>query len=96
MYCAAIRFGYRLIRYVGANRRICKPGEDKKRVLIVGVGQVAKELINDLRLGGHENYQIFAIADENPDDGPEVSGHYFHGSPFRQCPGLERIGDSSV
>ena len=84
MDCAVIRFGYRLIRYVGVNRRIQQPGEDKKRVLIVGAGQAAKELINDLRLGGHENYQICTIVDDNPMKiGRYLEGHYIEGDRYK-------------
>lgn len=84
MDCAVIRFGYRLVRYVGVNRRIQQPGEDKKRVLIVGAGQAAKELINDLRLGGHENYQICTIVDDNPMKiGRYLEGHYIEGDRYK-------------
>lgn len=80
LFCVAIRFGYRMTRYVAAKRRIGQPDDGKKRVLIVGAGQAAKELINDFRLGGHDDYQICTIVDDNPMKlGRYLEGHCIEG-----------------
>ena len=83
LFCVAIRFGYRMIRYVAAKRRNEQPDDTKKRVMIVGAGQAAKELINDFRLGGHSNYQICTIVDDNPTKlGRYLEGHCIEGNRF--------------
>ena len=83
LFCVAIRFGYRMIRYVAMKRRNERPDDSKKRVMIVGAGQAAKELINDFRLGGHSNYQICTIVDDNPTKlGRYLEGHCIEGNRF--------------
>ena len=83
LFCVAIRFGYRMIRYVTAKRRNEQPDDTKKRVMIVGAGQAAKELINDFRLGGHSNYQICTIVDDNPTKrGRYLEGHCIEGNRY--------------
>ncbi|MGO5315115.1 polysaccharide biosynthesis protein [Bilifractor sp. LCP21S3_A7] len=83
LFCVAIRFGYRMIRYVAAKRKNEKPDDRKKRVMIVGAGQSAKELINDFRLGGHSNYQICTIVDDNPTKlGRYLEGHCIEGNRY--------------
>ena len=83
LFCVAIRFGYRMIRYVAAKRKNEKPDDRKKRVMIVGAGQAAKELINDFRLGGHSNYQICTIIDDNPTKlGRYLEGHCIEGNRY--------------
>ena len=80
LFCVTIRFGYRMIRYMAVKRKTEQPDDGKKRVMIVGAGQAAKELINDFRLGGHDNYQICTIIDDNPMKlGRYLEGHRIEG-----------------
>lgn len=81
LFCVVIRFGYRMVRYISARRKIAQPDENKKRVMIVGAGQAAKELINDFRFGVRDNYQILAIVDDNPMKlGRYLEGHKIEGN----------------
>ena len=81
LFCVAIRFGYRMLRFILAKRRTGHSDENKKRVMIVGAGQAAKELINDFRIGGHEDYQICTIVDDNPTKlGRYLEGHCIEGN----------------
>lgn len=80
LFCVTIRFGYRMFRYMAVKRKTEQPDDGKKRVMIVGAGQAAKELINDFRLGGHDNYQICTIIDDNPMKlGRYLEGHRIEG-----------------
>ena len=80
LFCVTIRFGYRMSRYMAVKRKTEQPDDGKKRVMIVGAGQAAKELINDFRLGGHDNYQICTIIDDNPMKlGRYLEGHRIEG-----------------
>ena len=83
LFCVAIRFGYRMARYVSARRKISQQDENKKRVMIVGAGQAAKELVNDFRMGGHNNYHICTIIDDNPTKlGRYLEGHCIEGNRY--------------
>lgn len=64
-FCGITRFGYRMVRYLLQMRRR-DANEEGKNVLVVGAGQAAKELINDLRLGQHYDYHVMAFVDDNP------------------------------
>ena len=80
LFCVTIRFGYRMSRYMAVKRKTEQPDDGKKRVMIVGAGQAAKELISDFRLGGHDNYQICTIIDDNPMKlGRYLEGHRIEG-----------------
>lgn len=59
--CIAIRFGYRLLRYVFRE----EAHESPYQTLIVGGGQAAREIIKDIMLGRHVEYKIKAIVDDN-------------------------------
>ena len=88
IFCVAIRFGYRMVRYVTARRKIAQQDENKKRVMIVGAGQAAKELINDFRFGVRDNYQILTIIDDNPmKHGRYLEGYRIEGNRY-DIPGL--------
>lgn len=65
-FCIAVRFGYRLGRYFLQIRKRKAHRDKRTRVLLIGGGQAAKELINDLRLGHHLDYHVVAIVDDNP------------------------------
>ena len=83
LFCVATRFGYRMARYVSARRTISQQDENKKRVMIVGAGQAAKELVNDFRMGGHNNYHICTIIDDNPTKlGRYLEGHCIEGNRY--------------
>ena len=63
--CAAIRFGYRLVRYAQMSTGSKKGGE-VDNVMVIGAGSAAKELITDMRLQHREKYNIRIIVDDNP------------------------------
>ena len=63
--CAAIRFGYRLVRYAQKHVRLGR-ATDVENVMIIGAGSAAKELIADMRLAHREKYFIQVIVDDNP------------------------------
>lgn len=66
-FCALFRFGYRMVRYLAQRRNSVHGDEEqKKNVMIVGAGQAARELINDLRLGRHTDYNVRVFVDDNP------------------------------
>ena len=65
VFCVIIRFSYRMLR--GSFTRI-KDNEElvdllRERVMIIGAGSAARELINELKLSKH--YKIKAIIDDN-------------------------------
>ena len=79
-FCTALRFGYRLVRFVRARSA---NGQNEKRVnvMLIGAGQAAKELINDFRLGGQNKYRICTIIDDNPVKlGRYLEGHRIEGN----------------
>lgn len=61
-FCVIIRFSYRFFRYFQYRRT---SEEDVDRVLLIGAGQAAREIIHDIRMGGHHQYKICAIVDDN-------------------------------
>lgn len=79
-FCTALRFGYRLVRFVRA-RYINGENEKRVNVMLIGAGQAAKELINDFRLGGQNKYRICTIVDDNPVKlGRYLDGHRIEGN----------------
>ena len=64
VFCVGLRFGYRGIRHLLLSRE--KNRSKGKRVLIVGAGQAAQEIIKDIRLGHLDEYNIVALIDDNP------------------------------
>lgn len=81
MFCAAIRFGYRLLRFAATRRQNRQNEDARERVMIVGAGQAAKELINDFRLGGQKKYKLCTIVDDNPTKlGRYLEGHQIEGN----------------
>ena len=63
MGCVGLRFGYRALRSIRNNNTKTSNAE---RVLIVGAGQAAQEIIRDIRTGHRDEYNIVAIVDDNP------------------------------
>lgn len=63
--CCIIRFGYRLIRYYRDKRIANHEVHDMKKVMIIGAGQAGKELINELRIGKHQDYDVRVFVDDN-------------------------------
>lgn len=61
-FCIVVRFGYRFLRHFMASRNI---DDDAENVLIIGAGQAASEVIKDIRMGGHSEYNIRAIIDDS-------------------------------
>ena len=61
--CVALRFGYRAIRALNNRNR---QGKDLERVLIIGAGQAAQEIIKDIRAGHADEYEIVGLIDDNP------------------------------
>lgn len=62
--CIAIRFSYRFIRYY-ANRRRIAGDAGAERVMIIGAGAAARELIADISTSGRVRYQVVCIIDDN-------------------------------
>ena len=61
--CVGLRFGYRAIR---AFRNRNKRGGDLQKVLIIGAGQAAQEIIKDIHNGHEDEYEIVGLIDDNP------------------------------
>ena len=61
--CVGLRFGYRAIRAFGRRN---KPGAEAQRVLVIGAGQAAQEIIKDIRNGHEDEYNIVGLIDDNP------------------------------
>ena len=64
--CAAIRFGYRLFRYSRFHVAFSDGIEREDRIMIIGAGSAAKELISDIRVSNRGRYDIRVIVDDNP------------------------------
>ena len=64
--CAAIRFGYRLFRYSRFHTSFVGGPEREERIMIIGAGSAAKELISDIRVQNRGQYDIRVIVDDNP------------------------------
>ena len=64
--CGAIRFGYRLFRYSKFHAAFSDGIEREERIMIIGAGNAAKELISDIRVSNRGQYDIRVIVDDNP------------------------------
>ena len=64
--CGAIRFGYRLFRYSRFHAAFSDGIQRDERIMIVGAGNAAKELISDIRVSNRGQYDIRVIVDDNP------------------------------
>ncbi len=64
--CLGLRFGLRMLRYVSSEGKTTGKESDVERVMIVGAGQAAHEIIKDLQLGRQGEYHISTIVDDNP------------------------------
>ena len=64
-FCFAIRFGYRLLRYLSAENAGGRK-ERQDRVLLIGGGQAARDIIKELQFGEHQNVRVCAVVDDNP------------------------------
>ena len=73
-FCFGIRFGYRLLRYLSTENGARVTKQDY-RILLIGAGQAAREIIKDINLGNHTEMKIFAIVD----DEPTKRGRYLEG-----------------
>lgn len=63
VFCLGLRFGYRILRNLLRNNRA--KTSNGERVLIVGAGQAAQEIIKDIRSGHSDEYEIVALVDDN-------------------------------
>ena len=61
--CVGLRFGYRALR---AFAHRSKQGDEAQRVLVIGAGQAAQEIIKDIRAGHADEYNIIGLIDDNP------------------------------
>ena len=77
--CAAIRFGYRLFRYSKFHAAFSDGIEREERIMIIGAGNAAKELISDIRVSNRGQYDIRVIVDDNP----IKKGRYLEGIKIR-------------
>ena len=71
--CVGLRFGYRMVRSV--LNRGSRRGFTGERVLVVGAGQAAQEIIKDIRTSHSDEYNIVALVDDNR----EKKGRYLEG-----------------
>lgn len=62
--CIAIRFSYRIVRYYLHRSRTARDS-DTDRVMLIGTGAVAKELITDIAASDKVHYQVVCIIDDN-------------------------------
>ncbi len=62
--CVAIRFSYRIFRY-WVNRRRTARTDDAERVMVIGAGSAARELLADISVSEHVRYQVVCIIDDN-------------------------------
>lgn len=62
MLCVFLRFGYRIFHNL---RSLRTKSHDRTRILIVGAGQVAQEIIKDIRNAHNDEYEIVALVDDN-------------------------------
>ena len=63
LFCVTFRFGYRMVRYRLSTRAASDHG--RERVLIIGAGQAAQEIIKDIRIGHSKEYDIVGLIDDN-------------------------------
>ncbi|SCW78746.1 NDP-sugar epimerase, includes UDP-GlcNAc-inverting 4,6-dehydratase FlaA1 and capsular polysaccharide biosynthesis protein EpsC [Lachnospiraceae bacterium C10] len=62
--CIAIRFSYRVFRYY-VNRRRSRLLPESDRVMVIGAGSAARELIADIATSEKVRYQVVCIIDDN-------------------------------
>lgn len=62
--CIAIRFSYRIFRYY-VNRRRSRLLPESDRVMVIGAGSAARELIADIATSEKVRYQVVCIIDDN-------------------------------
>ena len=62
--CITIRFAYRFIRYY-VNRRRTARDAGAERVMIIGAGAAARELMADISTSDKVRYQVVCIIDDN-------------------------------
>lgn len=62
--CVAIRFMYRFLRYINLDNSKETCGE---RVLLVGAGSSAREVIKASRSNPNHDFEVEALVDDNPD-----------------------------
>ena len=62
--CVAIRFMYRFLRYINLDNSKETCGE---RVLLVGAGSSAREVIRASRSNPNHDFEVEALVDDNPD-----------------------------
>lgn len=76
--CVILRFGYRIMLHFFSSRSELK--SKGERVLIVGAGQAAQEIIKDIRTGHQDEYNIVALIDDNPfKKGRDLEGIHIEG-----------------
>ena len=63
LMCVGLRFGVRLLRYL-VNSHSARVSKGKK-LLIIGAGQAAQEIIKDIRVGHANEYKIVGLVDDN-------------------------------
>lgn len=62
--CIIIRFSYRFFRYYVHRNRTARDA-DAERVMIIGAGSAARELMSDISISDKVRYQIVCIIDDN-------------------------------
>ena len=77
VFCVAIRFGYRYIRFL-SRENTQHHQTVTGRILIVGAGQAARELLKDLQMRPNSGKVVEALVDDNPNK----RGRYLDGVPI--------------
>jgi len=86
--CVFVRFGYRLLRFRSLQGNT---SENSENILIIGGGQAAREIISDIRLGNHPEYNIMAVIDDNPIKwGRDLEGYRIFGGRDKIQEAVER------
>lgn len=72
--CIAIRFSYRVFRYY-LNRRRSRLLPESDRVMVIGAGSAARELIADIATSEKVRYQVVCIIDDNSNNWGRYMGN---------------------
>ena len=62
--CILIRFGYRILLSLQGN--IGRRKKSEKKVLMIGAGQAAQEIIRDINESHRQEYYVVGLIDDNP------------------------------
>ena len=79
LFCMMIRFGYRYMRFLFKENNYRRRNNNAlSRILIVGAGQAARELLKDLQMSANSDKIVEVLVDDNPNK----HGRYLDGVPI--------------